>query len=377
MKKRVLLVTTSYPSRGEGEAAAGVFVRDFGLALHAEKIDVQVVAPADASGKVQESGIRVARFAAPRLPLSLLNPARPSDWPAILSTLVAGQNAVIEACDEFRPDHILALWALPSGAWAQRAGRRYGIPFSTWALGSDIWSLGKIPLMRQYLGHVMARAEHRFADGFQLSRDAARLAGQACEFLPSARIFGPPQARRPSSTPPYRIAFLGRWHTNKGIDILLEALANLDADTWKHISAVRIHGGGPLEALVTRHIEALRGCGRPVEPGGYLDIQGARDLFGWADFIVLPSRIESIPVVFSDAMQAGRPVIATPVGDLPRLLESHLCGLLAANADPPSLTAAIRDAIAVGPGRFQAGIAHAAAEFDVHATAQRFLDTIY
>jgi glycosyltransferase involved in cell wall biosynthesis len=110
--------------------------------------------------------------------------------------------------------------------------------------------------------------------------------------------------------------------------------------------------------------------------GGYLNLQGARELFEWADFIVIPSRIESIPVVFSDAMQAGRPVIASPVGDLPHLIQTYGCGLLSENANTPSMVAAIRKALTTNPLELQAGIKRAAAGFSIASTAQHFLDVI-
>ncbi|MPT43185.1 MAG: glycosyltransferase [Klebsiella sp.] len=47
-----------------------------------------------------------------------------------------------------------------------------------------------------------------------------------------------------------------------------------------------------------------------------------------ADCLLIPSRIESIPVVFSDAMKLGRPVVSMPVGDLPQLVGSGV-GILA------------------------------------------------
>lgn len=374
--KRVMLVTTSYPQHGEGAAAAGMFVRDFARALSGLGIAVEVVAPAEETGQTESGGVTETRYAVPRLPLSLLNPLCASHWPAIFSTLAQGQKAVSKACERHRPDHILALWALPCGAWAMRAARHFGIGYSTWALGSDIWSLGRIPLLRQYLGSVMRHAAHRFADGIQLSADVESICGRPCDFLASSRSFGPPAARALGSVPPYRLAFLGRWHPNKGIDLLLESLAMLDDQDWARIEAVRIYGGGPLEGVVDTRGQALRAAKRPVETGGYLDIAGARALFAWSDYILLPSRVESIPVVFSDAMQARRPVIATPVGDLPQLVQDTGAGLLAGAVNAEAFALSIRQALGTDADKFATGIAVAASQFDVEASARSFLRAI-
>jgi len=260
---RILLVTTSYPDGDEGAAAAGSFVRDFARAL-ALRAAVTVVAPGAADRSGLEDGVRVRRFRAPRRPLSLLSPANPAHWPAILGTLHAGGRAVTESCAEGGITHILALWALPSGAWARRASRRHGVPYSIWALGSDIWTLGRIPLVRSLLRRVLRGAEHRLADGHGLCEDVAGIAGMSCAFLPSCRDLGVRELRARRAGPPYRLAFLGRWHPNKGIDLLLDALLRLEGPDWARVEEVRVFGGGPLHERVGEGIRALAARGRRV-----------------------------------------------------------------------------------------------------------------
>jgi glycosyltransferase involved in cell wall biosynthesis len=371
--RRILLVTTSYPEKNDGAAAAGVFIRDFAHTLARLGIQVDVVTPSMANSQVREDAVTVTRFAVPRLPLSLLRPARPGDWPAILTTLRAGQRAVLDACQRTQPDHILALWALPSGAWARNAAKRMVLPYSVWALGSDIWTLSRIPVLRRYLARVLAQASHRFADGLRLGEDVQHLCARPCVFLPSSRQFGKPGGRLRSTAPPYRLAFLGRWHENKGVDLLLSALARLDAQTWSRIAGVRLFGGGPMEAMVRQDVALLAAAGRPVEIGGYLDLTGARALFEWTDYVVIPSRIESIPVVFSDAMQAGRPVIATPVGDLGSLVSETGCGCLAERADANAIAEAIARAVNLDSGVYDDALTYMARQFDLGETTANFL----
>ncbi|OZB57548.1 MAG: hypothetical protein B7X35_00940, partial [Halothiobacillus sp. 14-56-357] len=71
---KLLIVTTSYPDDSDGAAAAGVFVRDFALALVEQGHQVTVIAPSQTSRTKIEAGVRVQRFAVPKLPLSLLKP---------------------------------------------------------------------------------------------------------------------------------------------------------------------------------------------------------------------------------------------------------------------------------------------------------------
>ena len=63
----------------------------------------------------------------------------------------------------------------------------------------------------------------------------------------------------------------------------------------------------------------------------YLDGNKAFAYMSKSDFIVIPSRIESIPIVLSDALQSNKPIILTNVGDigvarLVRFGDSHTPG---------------------------------------------------
>ena len=369
----IALITTSYPDNAPGTEAAGSFVEDFALEL-SNSVPVTVLAASREDSAESTANLTIRRFAVPRLPLSLLKPQKPSHWPAVLATLQSGHAALGQLIEDDRPDHILALWALPSGWWAESAGR--GVPFSTWALGSDIWSLGRIPLIRQKLKGVLRSADHRFADGLGLCSDVVRLCGKPCTFLPSTRRLPTSRDSAVATQPPYKLAFLGRWHPNKGTDLLMQALEALDDDDWGRIGEVRIFGGGPLAGQIEDVAEALSSSGRPVTVGGYLDKSEAAELIAWADYVLLPSRIESIPVIFSDAIQLGTPVIATPVGDLPRLHDRYKFGVLAGAASERAFADAIRQALRQAATGFDAGIERARLDFDLATIVGQFLDEI-
>ena len=371
----VAIITTSYPDDVPGSEAAGSFVADFARQL-AEDVQVTVIAAASSDSISKSGQLEIQRFAVPKLPLSLLKPLRPADWLAILKTIRNGRHAVERVAQDSKPNYLFALWALPSGHWAASVARRHDIPYAIWALGSDIWGLGRIPLLRWRLQLVLRAADRCFADGFSLAQDVEDLSGRRCDFLPSTRQL--PGRHRDDSTEsaPYRLAFLGRWHRNKGVDILLESLRQLSDSDWSKISAVRIFGGGPLHDDVHRIAAELQAEHRPVETGGYLDKERAADLIAWADYLMLPSRIESIPVIFSDAMQLRTPIVATPVGDLPRLYDKYSFGTLAEAATSDAFTIAMRDALAQNAASFGTGLAAAAADFDMTNVTQRFLSEI-
>lgn len=377
LMKRLLLVTTSYPDLHQGQAAAGIFVQDFATELARQGMAVEVVAPSESTGLHNEAGVKVRRFAVPKQPLSLLNPRFPGDWAAITQTLASGSRAVLQACDAARPDHILALWALPSGHWARQAARRHGTSYSTWSLGSDIWTLARIPLVRAHLRRILRGAAHRYADGYGLAADVEKISGLPCEFLTSSRHLPARTPRDWRTAGPYRLSYLGRWHPNKGVDLLLDALELMDGEAWLEIESVRIFGGGPLHKRVHDQAARLVAAGRPVEVGGYLEREGAIRLLEESDFVLLPSRIESIPVVFSDAMQMHCPIVATPVGDLPRLLEENPVGELAKAVSATAFADAICKILGNPPRDFEIGLTRAADAFRVEPTAAHLIKRLF
>lgn len=371
----LVLVTTSFPIASDGSEAAGSFVSDLAEEL-AKHGPVRVVAPGHAPGVERWApGVHVFRYAAPAKPLSTLKPWRPKDLLTIVRVWRAGARAVQHAVDAGPSAHLLALWALPSGEWSRRVSKITGVRYSVWTLGSDIWTWARVPLVRGLLRRVLQDASFCYSDGLQLSEDTCRISGRKVEFLPSTRRIDLPIGRAPADKPPYRLLFLGRWHPNKGVDLLLDALDLLQDNDWSRISTVDIQGGGPLDELVRERVSSLRAKGLPVEVGRFLAKAEAEAAIDRADWVMIPSRIESIPVVFSDAMKLGRPVISTPVGDLQRLVTESRCGVLADDVSARSFYRAICAALARYPRTFEEDIRTQAASFDLtKIAASLYLD---
>lgn len=371
----LVVVTSSFPIRNDGSEAAGSFVADLVEEL-AKQVNVRVVAPGHATEfEDWDNRIEVRRFASPPRSLSTLKAWRPGDLYWIASILHGGLQTTRAAVTD-DVTHVLALWGLPCGEWARRAAQARGIRYSVWLLGSDVWSLGRLPIVRGILARVIRQARRAYADGYRLAEDAERIAGVPVGFLPSTRRIDSPGTAPPCDQPPYRLLFLGRWHRNKGVDLLLDALALLDDDNWRCIEKVEIQGGGPLAPLVRKRVTALRAAGHPVELGGFLAKHDAEAAIARADWVLIPSRIESIPVVFSDAMKLGRPVIAMPVGDLPRLVGTDGCGILAGRTDATAYRQALNVMQHTSPRFFAGGISVQATRFDIEKLAANLMEAI-
>ncbi|MGH8162771.1 MAG: hypothetical protein ACREP1_00385, partial [Rhodanobacteraceae bacterium] len=119
MSDALVLVTSSFPIRGDGSEAAGSFVADLVEAL-ARQVDVRVVAPGARAEREQWANrVEVIRYAAPTRPLSTLKPWRPYDLRWIARVMRDGLAATrLAVTGDAR--HVLALWGLPCGEWARR-----------------------------------------------------------------------------------------------------------------------------------------------------------------------------------------------------------------------------------------------------------------
>lgn len=375
--KHLVLITTSFPSICDGSEAAGSFVFDMAASL-AEKVKVTVVAPGlEMSLEEISSSFKVQRFLAKKQPLSLLNVSNPFHWVPILQTLRSGQLAVNRVVRREYVDHMLALWVLPSGYWAKNAADRYQISYSTWALGGDIWSLGKIPIVRGILARVLKASLMNYADGIQLKKSVEKLSGRECTFLPSTRKIEISRKKILSGQPPYRLVFLGRWHLNKGVDILLDSLFLMRDDEWNLIKEIRIFGGGPLHDLVLRKTDELREKGRPVITGGFINKDEAVSLLLWADYVLIPSRIESIPVIFSDSMKCCCPVVSTPVGDLKNFIRDNKVGVLSKDCSPVCFAEAISKILKIYPKDFFLNVTDTARLFDINKITEKIIENCF
>jgi glycosyltransferase involved in cell wall biosynthesis len=130
------------------------------------------------------------------------------------------------------------------------------------------------------------------------------------------------------------ILCVARLHPQKGLPVLVQASccwAGLDP-----APLVAVVGDGPLAATLADQIAAERA---PVRLLGRRD--DVADLLGVADVVVLPSLWEGWPLVLSEALQLGRPIVATRVGGVPDLVRD--AAVLVPAADSDALAAAVAD----------------------------------
>ncbi len=127
-----------------------------------------------------------------------------------------------------------------------------------------------------------------------------------------------------------KVLFVGRLDRQKGVDVLLAAVAPLQDRV-----CVRVAGASVADSLAIKHppnVEMLGWLDPPTATAAQLQA---------ADVVVVPSRWEGFGLVAAEAMRAGKPVIASCVGGLRELVEDGVTGRLV----PPDSAEALRAAL--------------------------------
>lgn len=347
---RILVVTSQFPIAGEPNRGRPILQTVRALSRRAE---VRVLSP-------------VARYPAWARPRSYLfraaDPAhavpgcdvRYVEYPALpaLSRPFNGwlcARTLHAPLREFAPDLVLSYWLYPDAYGAMRAAQRAGVPLVVGARGSDLRVRDAIS--RRLTRPVLHAAQRILVVSEDLGRVAVRDYGAdpaRIRAIPNgcdAAIFHPQprEAARAAlglDAEAELVVYVGRLVPEKGLRELLDAVATL-APQRPRLQLALI-GDGPMRA-------ELEGC-LAADPSLRVALPGAlgpQEVARWmaaADLVTLPSYSEGHPNVLVEALACGRPVVATPVGGIPEVVDTD-CGVLVPARDPAALAAGLADVL--------------------------------
>ncbi len=151
-----------------------------------------------------------------------------------------------------------------------------------------------------------------------------------------------------------RILLLGNVSKKRGIDVAIQAIEKLDRDSVNvhlRVAGVTLSSHQQFAQKMKQQSKALHHS--RVEWLGWRD--DIPQLLAWSDIVILPSRSEGVPRSLSEAMAAGRPVIATAVGGIPNLITEGETGFLIPNGDADALADRIMRLAADNDLRLQMG----------------------
>ena len=139
----------------------------------------------------------------------------------------------------------------------------------------------------------------------------------------------------PSSEPGTGVVYAGRLSDEKGVDVLIRAIALLPS------ARLQVAGDGPARAALETLVVDLD-LGARVTFHGRVGADALAGVLAGAAVAAVPSRWhENQPLAVLEAFASGLPVVSTDLGGMPELVEPGVDGALAPADDPAALAAAL------------------------------------
>jgi glycosyltransferase involved in cell wall biosynthesis len=164
--------------------------------------------------------------------------------------------------------------------------------------------------------------------------------------------------------------FAGQLETHKGVELLLKAWQG-----WAGAAAaeLRIAGDGRLRPAVVAAADRLEN----VRYLGHLSADNLKDQLRHATYLVVPSIVmENLPLVATEALAAGLPVVAAQNGGLPEIVREGETGFLFVPGDDCALRDSLNRALAAWQGRRWTQLSAAARTVGSGMSVDHYLDRL-
>jgi glycosyltransferase involved in cell wall biosynthesis len=256
-----------------------------------------------------------------------------------------------------KPTIVLAFFGVPSGAAVWFWNWFVNIPYIVCLRGGDV------PGFRPYdfsvyhraLSPLLRRVWRRAA---AVVANSAGLRALAKKFEPNVNVKVIPNgvdlkkfANSDRSWTPAHILFVGRIVYQKGLDLLIKALSNLQNQQWE----LSVVGDGPIRAAL-QTMATSAGIVSRINFLGWKSRSELPAVFQQANLFVYPSRHEGMPNAVLEAMAAGLPVLATRIAGNEDLVNDET-GILVNTEDMAGLQTALEKIIPDAQMRKQMGAA--------------------
>jgi len=318
--KRICILTSSFSLNDNDNAWAWVFVRDFVKLLSDKKdIEVDVITHNKPWKKQWISWVNLfyyKRFWNSKS-LTHIKLYNPLSWIKLFSLIVSGIYTLVKKYRIRKYDHSICFRILPSWIYGLLWKKIFWVEYSTWALWSDVWKVWSYPFWKLIFKSILKNAKKSYADGYWLSEWVEEISWVKTGFLPSSRILkfeDNQKVRRDKNM----LLYIWRYHQNKWPDILVRAFKKI---LWKYWDMKLVmFWWWPLKEHLQEYI-IKNNLQKHITYNWFSTQKDNEFYFKKAWLLVIPSRIESIPVILSDWAQTWMPIVATNAWDMWLLLE--------------------------------------------------------
>ncbi len=141
------------------------------------------------------------------------------------------------------------------------------------------------------------------------------------------------------------VLFVGRFHHQKGLDVLLRAWAAMHTSAPEG-TVLRLVGEGPEDEKLKALVQEL-GIAKSVRFAGFVRREQLPSLYSRARVLVLPSRYEGLPVTLLEAGASGALSVATDISGNREIIEDGVTGFLVQPESVAELAQALSRALAL------------------------------
>jgi glycosyltransferase involved in cell wall biosynthesis len=374
MDQKIGIITHNFPESRDDRKNAGIFVYDIAEEL-SKSSKIWIFCPREKKSNSEKIGsLNVFWFESGVEKLGSVNLLNPLGLINLSAFFLRGVLKVPLFMKESKPDFIIAMWAWPSGFFAYLIKLFYRKPYVVWALGSDINKYAKMPLMKLVFKQILVKAEILFADGIELQKDVAKFSGRKCIFLASSTKMEFKLRKKAKKNEKIVLTFLGRMEAVKGPDIFLDALV-LIKDKLDGFQINFVGDGSMFSQLK----QMARDNGLEDKICFYeSDRRRNMRLLAESDWVVIPSRSDSIPLVFSEAMKVGTPVICSNLPDISYIVNKYKVGFLYNKDSTRNFAKTLAELVFKDKERkfFEKNTKLAAKEFSVEESAKKLYNYV-
>jgi glycosyltransferase involved in cell wall biosynthesis len=331
---RLLIITEQLPNSPED--FRGAWIPEFVAALRQRGVESELLTGGEPNTMTWTDEALVAHsLHRPDFDLSGKSPSGMASYFKIKDCLQSCRQTLIEHLAHHAYDHILAIGAFPAGWVARMATEGMQIPYSIWSHGSDINLWSRKLLYGKMVRPALRYATALFAEGDELANKIHQISGRECQFLPVLRRFHHRILPMPREN---FFLYVGALEKHKGIFDLLKAFARIKKDIWDY--RLLIIGSGSQEERLQKSITSMKLRGK-VHAIGTVTNEELVNYLQRARALVIPSQIDSLPLVFGEAVQTSTPLVVTDVGDLGTLVRDNRLGFVARRKSPAKLADAM------------------------------------